>query len=71
MQKVTRDLVRETSYVDPKSGNPIVIQLNEGGKTVTVRVKRTHTEFRVTVEQIWNLALRTAMHAAQAEREGR
>ena len=55
MIKVTKNLFRETSEVDPRTSRPIVLQLVEGGKLVKLKLKGERTWYTVTVKQLWML----------------
>lgn len=53
MIRCKRRVVREMAEVDSRTGQPIVLILEEGGRLVKVRAKGTRTTYTITVKEIW------------------
>jgi hypothetical protein len=61
--------VRETSEIHGPSLKPFVIKINEGGKTVSIKIKGKRTWFTVTVKQIWTMGAWNRAAEIKAERK--
>ena len=50
--KLDRPVVRETSERDHRTGKPLIIKLEAGGKLVKLKVKGERSWYTVTIKQI-------------------
>ena len=75
MIRLTRPVTRETGERDQRTGRPIIIRLELGGKVVKVRAKGTRRWYVVGIKDIWLMGARIAAQeikmAKAAERERR
>lgn len=62
MIKVKRRVVRETGETDQRTGKPIAIALEVGGRVIKLWAKGNRTAYTVSVKQIW---IAGAYNAAQ------
>lgn len=63
--------MRETAEVDQRSGKPLVICLEVGGKFVRIRAKGDRKEYTVTIKEIWVQGARNQAAAEKAARQKR
>ncbi len=67
MTPCKRRVIRLTS-VPSQYGKPYVLRINEGGKTVSIKVKGSRTWFTVTTQQIWTMGAWNRAAELKAER---
>ena len=67
--KCRRRVIRETSEIHGPTQRPFILKINEGGKTVSIKIKGRRTWFTVTVKQIWTTGAWNAAAVIRAERK--
>lgn len=53
--KLTKDVTRESSFVDYRTNKPIIVTLDGGGKLIKLRAKGERTTYTVHLQQVWVL----------------
>lgn len=75
MIRLTRPVTRETGERDQRTGRPIVLTLEQGGRLVRLRAKGCRKTYAVPIKEIWLLGARIAAQeirqAKAVERERR
>jgi hypothetical protein len=66
-----RRVVRLTTEIDQRTGRAWVIRINEGGRSVSVRLKGTRTWTTCTLRQVITMAAWNAAAAIKAEKKRR
>ncbi len=66
-----RRVVRVTSEIHGPTGKPYVLRINEGGRTVSVKIKGKRTWTTCTVKQIVTMAAWNAAAVIRAEKKRR
>lgn len=62
-------MTRQTAVVDGRSGKPLLIRLDAGGKTVTLWVKGTRAKYSVAVDRVWRAALQDVLEAIRQRKQ--
>ena len=60
MIKVTRRVTRETAEVDGRTGQPVIVSLEPGGRLIRLRAKGSRTYYTVTIRQAWVMGAHNA-----------
>ena len=75
MIRCNRAVVRETNERDQRTGRPIVMTIEQGGRLVRLRAKGCRKAYVVAIKDIWLLGAKIAAQniklAKAAERERR
>jgi len=71
MTPCNRRVVRVTSEIHGPSRKPFVIRINEGGKTVSIKIKGRRTWFTVTIRQLWTMGAWNRAAEIKAERKAK
>lgn len=75
MTGLERPVVRRTAEIDHVTRKPFVVRLESGGRLVKVKTFGSRTWFSVTVKQLYQLAVQTAVNERarqkRLEREAR
>ncbi len=66
-----RRVIRLTTVVDARTRRPWIIRLNEGGRTVSVRLKGTRKWTTATLQQVVTAAAWNEAQAIKAEKKRR
>ena len=71
MIELRRPVTRVTAERDHRTGRPLVIRLEEGGRLVRMRAKGTRRWYTVSVKEIWLCGARNRAQEIRAERKAR
>lgn len=71
MTELTRPVTRQTSERDHRTGKPLVIRLEEGGRLVRMKVKGSRTWYTIGVKEIWVAGARNKAARIKAERKAK
>lgn len=53
--KITKDVSRVTNFIDQRTGKPIILTIDEGGKLIHLRAAgdRKKNQYTVAIADIW------------------
>lgn len=65
MIRCKRRVIRETSEIHGPTRKPFVVRINEGGRTVSIKIKGRRTWFTVTIRQLWTMGAADGLSKAK------
>ncbi len=75
--KCRRRVIRETSEIHGPTQKPYVLRINEGGRSVSIKIKGRRTWYTVPTKQLWTMGawnkaaeVRAARAAKRKEKKG-
>ena len=64
-----RRVLRVTSEINGPSGKPYVVRINEGGKTISIKIKGRRTWFTIPIRQLWTVGAWNKAAEIRAEKK--